>query len=265
MVLRMARPWKHPTTGIYYLRERIPRDVLAKARGTKITLPSEAGASKVTLGAKSEHVKASLRSREPREAKERHAAALSHLAAVWASIRNGPSRLTHKQAVALSKWFYDVLATGFEDDPGSVDRWRDVRKLNEEAKEGCLSLKIGDDNERREWSMQERYGRIADHILVSKALNVDTHSRNLLLNELARASTQAAHKLERNAEGDYTPDANANRFPKWEEGRKASLPSSGSITELVAGWERESRAAGLADKTFKEYRSVVKRFVALPR
>lgn len=42
MVLRMARPWKQPGSGIYYVRGCIPRDVLSKARGHILTLPQEA-------------------------------------------------------------------------------------------------------------------------------------------------------------------------------------------------------------------------------
>jgi hypothetical protein len=29
MVLRMARPWKHPKSGVYYLRVRVPRDLVS--------------------------------------------------------------------------------------------------------------------------------------------------------------------------------------------------------------------------------------------
>lgn len=29
MVLSMARPWKHPRTGTYYLRQRVPHDLRA--------------------------------------------------------------------------------------------------------------------------------------------------------------------------------------------------------------------------------------------
>ena len=28
MVLQMARPWKHPNSGVYYLRVRVPTDLV---------------------------------------------------------------------------------------------------------------------------------------------------------------------------------------------------------------------------------------------
>jgi hypothetical protein len=48
MALAMTRPWKHPKTGIYWLRKRIPDDLrlLLGKREEKLTLktrgPSEA-------------------------------------------------------------------------------------------------------------------------------------------------------------------------------------------------------------------------------
>jgi hypothetical protein len=61
----------------------IRRDVLSKARGLKTALPQDAGGGSITVRPASEHVKASLRTRDSREAKERHAAAFARLSAVW--------------------------------------------------------------------------------------------------------------------------------------------------------------------------------------
>src|SRR5262245_43546803 len=84
---------------VFYVRERIPSDVIAKARGLRIKLPSEAGGGphhRPGLGA----AKASLRTHDPAVvAKARHAAALAHLGQTWQAVREGPrpiSRLTLK-------------------------------------------------------------------------------------------------------------------------------------------------------------------------
>jgi hypothetical protein len=53
MILRMARPWKHSDSGIYYVRERLPRDIPAKARGLKVALPAAAGGSRFSVRATS--------------------------------------------------------------------------------------------------------------------------------------------------------------------------------------------------------------------
>jgi hypothetical protein len=54
MALAMARPWKHPKTGIYWLRKRVPDDLVP------------------VLGKREE--KRSLKTRDAAEAKRLHAA-----------------------------------------------------------------------------------------------------------------------------------------------------------------------------------------------
>ena len=63
MALAMSRPWKHPTTGIYWLRKRVPDDLRA------------------AVGKREE--KFSLKTREPVEAKRLHAEALAALGVDW--------------------------------------------------------------------------------------------------------------------------------------------------------------------------------------
>ncbi|MGO9238438.1 MAG: DUF6538 domain-containing protein [Methylocella sp.] len=59
MALAMARPWKHPKTGIYWLRKRVPDDL------------------RPILGKREE--KRSLGTRDSAEAKRLHAQALAEL------------------------------------------------------------------------------------------------------------------------------------------------------------------------------------------
>jgi hypothetical protein len=74
MALAMARPWKHPKTGIYWLRKRIPDDLCP------------------LLGKREE--KQSLGTRDPNEAKRVHAQALAELAERWANLRSGARALS---------------------------------------------------------------------------------------------------------------------------------------------------------------------------
>ena len=39
MVLQMARPWRDPDSGIFYLRKRVPRALLPQVKGTTAMLP----------------------------------------------------------------------------------------------------------------------------------------------------------------------------------------------------------------------------------
>jgi hypothetical protein len=181
MVLRMARPWKHPSSGIYYVRERIPRDVLSKARGHTLTFPAEAGGSAVRVGKHSEHVKASLRSREPATVKQRHSAALGYLERYWEALRKGPRHLTNKQIIALAGKVYRWL-DGIEDEPGPASLWEEVIRFGQdirEGKHGFANLMIDPTpDEVRHGAMTFHYGPWADALLTSEALVVDEESRS---------------------------------------------------------------------------------------
>lgn len=256
MVLLMARPWKHPKSGIYYVRARIPRDVLSKARGLHLTFPAQAGGSAAFVGRNSEHVKASLRTREPASAKERHSAALGYLERYWQALRNGPRHLTQKQIVALAGIVYQWLAFGAEDEPGPASLWEKVLRLSREIREGkgfpaeLLIDPTPDDVKRG--ALNLHYGPIADALLTKEALVVDEDSRWRLIQELRRTIDQAARKLKSNAEGDYSPDSKANRFPEWQRENADTRKAKVTFDELFSGWETEARAG----QEFKDYQGI---------
>jgi hypothetical protein len=68
MVLAMARPWQHPRTGIFWLRKRVPADLVPIVNRRE---------EKRTLG-----------TRDPAEAKKRHAEALAELERRWEQLRS---------------------------------------------------------------------------------------------------------------------------------------------------------------------------------
>lgn len=266
MVLRMSRPWRHPRTGTWYLRERIPRDTIEKARGRVVHFPPEAGGSKVTVG--KEHVKASLRTKEVREAKDRHAAALAHLKRFWDTVRKGPQPLTHRQVTALAGETYRAFAKGFEDDPLSPQHWRQVAEANEAANQGGFGVAplmiLDSEKQRRAVAMELRFGKLADGVLAARGVVIDHDSRGRLLDALRDALNQAAEKLERNAKGDYRADPDAERFPKWEPKKdaKAGLGHRRRLSAVFEAWALEAAALGRSEKTVKEYRSLIQRFIA---
>ena len=69
MPLPMARPWKHPKTGVYHLRRRVPAD-LVKLVGREIE-------------------KRSLGTKDPTEAKALHFAATIEVEERWANLKKG--------------------------------------------------------------------------------------------------------------------------------------------------------------------------------
>ena len=97
MVLNMSRPWKHPKTGVYWLRKRVPRDIATRVGRNLVTK---------TLG-----------TRDPEEAKARFVAALAELEAEWANLRRGERPITDREAHLLSQRVHDAWLREFGDNP----------------------------------------------------------------------------------------------------------------------------------------------------
>lgn len=92
MVLPMARPWKHPKTGVLHFQGRVPVDILDRAAGQTVAL-SVAGPE--VAPRISPVMKISLGTRDPTEAKVHHAAVQAQVLERWATQRNGAVALTH--------------------------------------------------------------------------------------------------------------------------------------------------------------------------
>jgi hypothetical protein len=88
MPLAMSRPWKHPSSGVYWLRKGVPEDL------------------RKLVGKREE--KRSLQIRDPVEAKRRHAEALAEiegaeLFSAWAREKlSGPSEARGKLGTTLA-------------------------------------------------------------------------------------------------------------------------------------------------------------------
>lgn len=65
------------------LKVRVPSDVLPKVKGRKLDLPIGEDVIPTTIG---EFVEASLRTRDPTEAKARHSAALAAVLRYWSAV-----------------------------------------------------------------------------------------------------------------------------------------------------------------------------------
>lgn len=166
MTLPMARPWQDKSTHVYHLRQRTPVDLLARLKGTRITLPVGDRPVTVKVG---DVVQVSLRTKDKGKAKELHAIADAALRRQWEAQRHGPSRLTQKQVTALAGTFYRDFTRAIEDDPGSPETWADVQGLNERARQGLHGFRskliIGDHEDAKAVSMRERFGALADSLL----------------------------------------------------------------------------------------------------
>jgi hypothetical protein len=99
VILPMARPQRDPDSGIFYLRKRVPRALLPQAKGTTAMLPVGDEHVAVRVG---DITKASLRTREPAEAKTRYIAASAALDAHLQAVAAGPVRLNRRQVTAIA-------------------------------------------------------------------------------------------------------------------------------------------------------------------
>ncbi len=95
MALLMTRPIKHPRTGIFLFRKRVPADLIAVIGQAEVTR--------------------SLGTRDPAEAKRRHLKVLSEIEAQWANLRAGPRTLTHEEAYELAAVVHDRWVDKTED------------------------------------------------------------------------------------------------------------------------------------------------------
>ena len=270
MALRMTRPTRRKDSTVPLYRKRVPKDVVAKARGEGVTIrfprDGEHKASSVTVRIADE-VKLSLRTRDPSVAKARSGLVEDQLRRAWEAIRSGPRKLNHKEIVALAGTLYRDFAEAFEDDPRGAERWQKVQRDNAEAIRGDwakLSLRIpvaSTARERTVASLAVRFGPLVDAVLARESLVVDDKFRDALLLEAGRALTDAAAKLERNAKGDYAPDPKAARFPQWQDGHAATSNKGLTLSSIYAGWEKSARKRELAPSTFRDYESRWRMFV----
>lgn len=164
MALMTARPWKDPSTGVYHLRQRTPRDLLVRVRGTSVSLPIGDNVASVRVG---DIVQASLRTKEASEARIRHSVADGALKRFWEAQRHGSVSLSHRQITALSGLAYASLTGVAGDEPGSPEIWDHVLRIHSKA--------------RASGKLDRWVGPSVDGILGREGLVIDAASRTRLI------------------------------------------------------------------------------------
>lgn len=256
MLWRVVRPMKRRESSKQYFRQRIPIDVLARARGAVLSLPIGDEVVHKTISANATDVKISLRTSDPSATKIRQGQVAAYLESYWQSLRNGPTKLTHKQCVALSGELYRLWVKTLEDNPGSPEIWDKVIAMNKAAQlgeYGIAQLMIPSPTKSRR-SLEDRFGAFIDLILAKRGMIIDTKSRDMLLAQSAKAMNDAATTVKRFAEGDYAEDETAKRFPKWEQAPTSERTKPFvTITSLLEGWWKEARISGTTESTYDGY------------
>lgn len=249
---------KRKGTSFHQFVQRIPADVAERARGMTLALPVGGEVVRLTISEKAKDVRVSLRTSDPLEAKSRQAAAIEYLNGIWRSVREGPKRLTHKEAIALAGEVYRAWTDALEDDPGSAEMWSKVEEANEQAAQGRFgrsSLRITHDAASRARSIQERVGNLTNVVLARRGLMIDAESRGRLNEQVLSAMRQVSEVQSRRVEGDYSPDPRATRFPVFEEPKAGSKGIT--LSDLFEGWARERKPS---QSTVDQWRKHVESF-----
>jgi hypothetical protein len=99
----MTRPWKHPDSGFYWFRKRVPDDL------------------REAVGKREERF--SLGTRDPTEAKRLHVLKLAEVEERWSNLRNGNRPLSPDDIARETAAIGDQLRRQLEADPYQPFRW----------------------------------------------------------------------------------------------------------------------------------------------
>ena len=253
MVLRMARPVARKGTVNPSFRKRIPADVKRVLDGLPDAYrPKGWGRDEIVI---------SLGTADKRKGAAEYARVSAEVEQRFSDLLRGARSLTQRDAVALAGEVYRAFADTLEANPGSPETWAGVLDTNDLARHGeygVASLMIGAEAKRAA-SMRDRFGSLASSFLAARGIVLDSPSHVRFVQALASALDDAARKLQRNAEGDYRPDAAAERFPAWtpnSPARVAEPKSRLALGDLFARWEKHPEQAGQARRTVARYKGV---------
>lgn len=179
-----ARPSKRPKTGVYRLRKRVPKRL-------------------IKLVGKSEEL-CSLDTKDPAEARARHAIKLAEVEARWANLERGEQPLTHRQVHAIAGEIYRAQVSANESEPGSRERWAKALVTDRfiatvRGREGPTALKLATGWSPIEMMARRKYGPLVDTYVAREGLIVSVKDYRRLVLATADAMRQAHEQILRNA------------------------------------------------------------------
>lgn len=251
---------KRPTSADHQLVQCIPVDVAVKARGLTLANPVSDTVVSIKVTPTRKDIRTSLRTRDPQEARARQAVAVAHVEGIWAALRTGPRRLTHKETLALPSDVYRALTEALEDDPGPVERWlrAEVGNVRVEAGQyGRAALMIGADEAKRLRSVEECVGGFSSAMLARRGLVIDADSRVRLNGQVLTALRKPNLLLIKRAQGDYSPDHKAQSFPALPKAKAST--GTVSLVTLFDGYAKERQ---LPPSTADQWRKHCETFTA---
>ena len=230
---------RHPATHVHYFRCAVPEDLRA------------------LVGKREE--KRSLGTKDPEEAKVRHAIAAAQIDARWRELRCGVQKLNHRQAYAIAGEFYRDLIGQFEDRPLRKERHAEAGAINAGMEDGTAFSLAPLPTIAEQGNFAEAMSGNDDAILAfldRRGTRVDRESFGLVRKAVASALAQGHGVLARFASGDYRPDPDAARFPP----AIAIAPKPEPLTSTTL-FDRYNAEAQVAAATEKRWRGVFKALV----
>lgn len=249
MSLRMPRPWPHPRTGVYYLRQRRPAEFKDVIFDQKVAITVGDQTRHVAVG---DLVKVSLGTKDREEAKARHREADAALQHFWQRHREGPQPLVQKQIQALAGLLYTELVAMMDSEPGEVGIWEEVLKLNR---------RVADNGGLEQW-----FGPSVDQLFATQGIRTDALSRTRVVHATFTAIQQAAEVNLLKAQGDYSPDEGAKRYPRWEPSSEATAPQDlgdAGKFDLFSLLDHKFTTGQGREATRKDYHNKLRHFVAM--
>jgi integrase len=224
MALAMARPWKHPKTGVYWFRKRVPASL------------------QPSVG-KSEE-KFSLRTKDPAEAKRLHAAAIVKVDQRWATLREPPKTLTEMEAHELARPLFDWFVALHQDNPSEQTMWRMDLYERLWVRRDFLSIDFDvtkiDNDSPAIFSMEKLSTDGASWIATERGLPIDSLSHRRLERAVSHTLQRASQAIETMAKGGHLLYEPENATRKSEESHSTNPIS---FDELLNGWSDEKRPA----------------------
>jgi len=228
MALPMTRPTKHPKTGGYQIRRRVPKPlqgIIGKAERV------------ISLGTK-----------EPEEAKKRAPAANRKIDEEFATARAAlepARRLSQRELTALCGELYRETVGLWEDDPGTAENWQAYadQLYDELERDGTTGDAVGPSR-----------SDLADakRITQARGIPADQDSIRRLASAFYRTKLKAAETLARRADGDYSSDQNLETFPAVElEKPQPSAKEPLTSESLLAHWSAERTPAASTMRSYQ--------------
>jgi len=238
----MARPFRHPKTGIYWYRKRVP-DALRSLVGKR-------------------EEKVTLKTRDPAEAKIAHAKVASEIEQRWRRLAAGAQSLSQKTAEAIAGEIYRSMVAEHEDNPSQVERGVSAFLVDKAVVTGSAKITLAGKSVESSKALLEKVlasrsagnAKRIDRWLNSRGWILTLESRNLVDKAVETAILQARAQLYRMHKGDYRPDPDADRFPQLETPRKISKDKF-ALLRVFDDYAGERK---LKPDTIKRWRPIMK-------